>query len=220
MGRTIRDPGAVTRIVQAAARAVAEHGVNGASVRTIAAQAGVSTGFVTHYFADKHELMEAVLAATNEGAARRVTRALDTPGTALERLRAAVDTMLPTEPARRQEWQVWVAVWAEASRGDSLSVGYRAGWTGLRRIFAGLLAEAQETGELDAGVDVEHRAQRFVTLLAGIGLLAGVERPGRVRAAAQRMLAEEMGWLGPAAAGDALAAPERRWTVRADAPRA
>ncbi|WP_354697743.1 HTH-type transcriptional regulator BetI [Paraconexibacter sp. AEG42_29] len=196
MTRSIRDPSARQRIITAGARAVAAHGVHAASVRVIAAEAGVSTGFITHYFTDKDELMEAVLEATNRQAAARVLRAARRDGTALERLGRAVDVMLPTDPLRRQEWQVWVAAWGEASKGDRLSDGYRAGWTGLRDIFAGLLAEAQRAGELDPAVDIEHRADRLVTLLAGIGLLAGVERPGRVRSAAERMLAEELAWLG------------------------
>lgn len=196
MSRSIRDPKARERIIEAAARAVAAKGVNGASVRVIAAEAGVSTGFVTHYFADKHELMEAVLDATNAAAARRVLRATGADGTALERLRAAVETMLPIDPQRRQEWQVWVAVWGEASKGDSLSVGYRRGWEGLRDILGTLLEQAQADEELHADLDTRHRADRLVTLLAGIGLLAGVERPARVREMAMRMLAEELAWLG------------------------
>jgi AcrR family transcriptional regulator len=196
MGRPPRDPLARERIVEAAARAVATHGINGASMRVIAAEAGVSTGFITYYFAEKHAVMEAVLDATNRSAARRVLQAIRSEAPALERLRAAVETMLPIDPQRRLEWQVWVAVWGEASKGDSLSTGYRQGWAGLRAMFAELLIEAQNEEQLHADIDIEHRANRLVTLLAGIGLLAGVERPGRVRAMATQMLAEELAWLG------------------------
>lgn len=196
LARTIRDPKARTRIIDAGARAVAERGVHAASMRVIAAEAGVSTGYITHYFADKDELIEAVLDATNRHAAARVLRVARGDGPALERLASAVDVMLPVDPARRREWQIWVAAWGEAAKGDHLSAGYRAGWTGLRDIFADLLDEARRTGDLAPGVDVRHRADRLVTLLAGIGLLAGVERPGRVRAAAEQMLAEELAWLG------------------------
>src|SRR4051812_2218392 len=113
MSRPPRDPLARERIIEAGARAVAVHGIHGASMRVIAAEAGVSTGFITHYFADKNEVMEAVLDATNQAAGRRVLRAIRSDGTALERLRAAVETMLPVDRARRQEWHVWVAVWGE-----------------------------------------------------------------------------------------------------------
>src|SRR3954471_5786696 len=107
MGRPPRDPLARERIIEAGARAVAAHGVNGASMRVIAAEAGVSTGFITYYFADKHEVMEAAFDATNRAAGRRVLRAIRAEGTALERLRAAVETMLPVDSKRRQEWHVW-----------------------------------------------------------------------------------------------------------------
>jgi AcrR family transcriptional regulator len=195
MARAIRDPKSRERIVEAAARAVAEHGVNGASIRVIAAEAGVSTGFVTHYFDDKHAIIEAALEATNARAARRVLRVIGTDEPALTRLRGAAEALMPVDPQRRQEWQLWVAVWGEASKGDSLSVGYRRGWTGLRDMLVALLVEAQEEQQLHADADVEHRADRLVTMLAGLGLLAGVEPPRRVRALATRMLAEELSQL-------------------------
>jgi AcrR family transcriptional regulator len=195
MARKIRDPGARERIVEVAALLVAEEGVHGATVRAIAARAGVSTGFITHYFEDKHELMVEVLRRTNDQAAARVARAA-AAGSGLERLEAAVEAVLPFDPARRREWQVWVAMWGQASPADELAAGYRAGWSGLRGIFGQLLERARDGGELRGGIDVSYEAERLVTMLAGIGLLAGVEAPGRVRAAATRMLSEQLASLG------------------------
>ena len=192
MARATRDLGAKDRIVEAAGEVVAERGLHGASVRVIAERAGVSTGYITHYFADKHELMESVLTSTNTVAAQRVTAAIDRCPSGIAAVRAAVDAVLPLDPPRRREWQIWVAVWGEAAQGDSLARGYREGWAGLRGILAAQLRRAQEQGELDADVDSEHQAQRLVTLLAGIGLLAGVERPGRVRDEAVQMIDEEL----------------------------
>jgi AcrR family transcriptional regulator len=169
--------------------------VHGATVRAIAARAGVSTGFITHYFEDKHELMVEVLRRTNDQAAARVARAA-AAGSGLERLEAAVEAVLPFDPARRREWQVWVAMWGQASPADELAAGYRAGWSGLRGIFGQLLERARDGGELRGGIDVSYEAERLVTMLAGIGLLAGVEAPGRVRAAATRMLSEQLASLG------------------------
>ena len=194
MPRTIRDPAAPDRIVDAATTVVAAHGVDAASVRSIAAEAGVSTGFVTHYFEDKHSLMVAVLAETNARAARRLQRATRT-GSGLERLRAAIEAVLPFDAPRRRDWQVWVAVWSHASPGDDLAEGYRAGWAGLREMLAGLLDEACADGGLPTPIDVSYQAERLVTMLAGVGLLAGVERPARVRALATRMFDDELSRL-------------------------
>lgn len=165
-------------------------------MRVIAAEAGVTTGFVTHYFESKGEIMEAMLVGVNAAAARRVAAEIATERPALERLQAAAEAVLPIDAERRQEWQVWIAVWGEASKGDSLSVRYRQGWEGLRDMLAGLLAEAKDEEQIHAEVDTEYRAGRLVTLLAGIGLLAGVERLEQVRDIATRMLAEELAHLG------------------------
>lgn len=165
-------------------------------MRVIAAEAGVTTGFVTHYFEGKQEVMEAMLDATNAAAAKRIARVIATDKPALERLHEAAEEMLPINPERREEWRVWAAVWSDASNGDTLAAHYRDGWIGLRQMLAGLLAEAQEEEQLHDEVDVEYRADRLVTLLAGIGLLAGVEEPERAQELATRMLAEELAWLG------------------------
>ena len=47
-------------------RTIAKHGVAGATVRRIAQEAGVSTGFISHYFRDKKEVLAAALRLSNE----------------------------------------------------------------------------------------------------------------------------------------------------------
>jgi AcrR family transcriptional regulator len=195
MARSIRNPESRERIVDAAATVVAAQGLQGATMRAIATEAGVSTGFITHYFEDKQALMVEVLRRTNARAARRVLRA-SKAGPGIERLRAALEAVLPLDVARRREWQVWVAVWSQAAPGEELAAGYRAGWIGLRSIFAGLIEQACAEDALEQPLDVDYHAERLVTVLAGVGLLAGVERPGRVRAVARRMLDDELGRLG------------------------
>jgi AcrR family transcriptional regulator len=200
VARTIRDPAARERIIEVAAKVIAAEGVHGATVRGIASAAGVSTGYITHYFADKHELVVEVLRRTNALAARRVLKAA-ARGTGLERLRAAVEAMLPLDRERRTEWQVWISVWGQASPGDAFGESYRAGWAGLRSIFAELLLQAAREGELRPDLDASYEADRLVTMLAGVGLLAGVHSPAKVRGAATRMLSEQVASLRAAGAG-------------------
>src|SRR5882762_6008752 len=75
MARSVRDPSAPERIVEDGWRVVAAQGVRGATMRSIAAEAGVSTGFITHYFEDKRELIVEVLRHNNARAAERVLAA-------------------------------------------------------------------------------------------------------------------------------------------------
>lgn len=195
MARKTRDPAAPARIVEAAWRVVAAHGIAAATIRTIATEARVSTGFITHYFADKQELMVAVLGHNNARAWRRVAAATRKHD-GLAAVEAAVQALLPLDAERRREWQVWVNSWGQTAAGEDLAEGLGGGWRGLQQLLTGLLARAVEADELPDDLDLDYEAGRLVTMVAGIGLLAGVESPARIRPEAKRMLADHLASLG------------------------
>lgn len=194
MARKTRDPAAPARIVDAAWRVVAEHGIAAATIRTIAAEAGVSTGFITHYFADKQELIVEVLRHNNARARRRVVAATRKQND-LAAVEAAVEALIPVDVERRREWQVWVNSWGQTAAGDELAEGLGGGWRALQAMLAELLGRAVRAGELPDGIDLEYEAGRLVTMIAGIGLLAGVQPAGRIRPEARRMLADHLAAL-------------------------
>jgi len=191
MVRKIRDPQSRTRIVEAAQRTIADLGVKGATVRAIAAEAGVSTGYVMHYFEDKDQLAAAVLEHNNVVAANRVLTARGRRR-GLDGLTAAVEALLPLTPERRIVWQVWVALWTHARTESDPA----AALTMARHALAGILRqsfeEAVADGELPDGLDLEYEAERLTTLAAGLGLLAGVESTTRFRRVASRMLQDHL----------------------------
>lgn len=194
MPRTTRNPEARTRIVEAARRLVATDGVHGATMRRIASEAGVTTGFVTHYYEDKHELLADVVRHNNRRTGERV---IDAIGTArgLVALEAAVEAMLPIDAERRREWQVGVAAWGPTAPGERAAEELRSGWRVLERLLATLLEQAVEDGELPRTIDAPYEAARFVTLIAGVGMLAGIESPARIRRDAKRMLVDQIASL-------------------------
>jgi AcrR family transcriptional regulator len=185
MARGTRDPEARDRLVEVARRTIAELGLRGATVRAIAAAAGVSTGYVMHHFSDKGQLAAGVLAANNRRAGERVLAASG-QGRGLAALAAAVEALLPLDRERRLEWRVWVAFWSgpDAEHGEGLRGARRA----LGSILAGPLAQAVADGELPEGLDLDYEADRLMTLASGLGLTAGVSAPGAVRRLAARML--------------------------------
>lgn len=69
------EPGAVPNdnLIDATARVLARDGATGASVRTIAIEAGVSPGLVNHHFAG----VDALIAATYVTVAHQVAEALE-----------------------------------------------------------------------------------------------------------------------------------------------
>lgn len=194
MVRGVRDPRAAERIVDTARAAVAELGLAGATVRVIAARAGVSTGYVMHYFPDKAQLHRAVLARTNLDAARRAAAA-GAGHRGLDAIAAIVDALLPVDRARRLAWRVWVAFWAGAEDAGGTAVGLADGRSGLAEMLARSFAEAVDDGELPPDLDIAYEADRLVVLAAGLGLLAGVGSPQRVRTTARRMLDDHLAEL-------------------------
>jgi AcrR family transcriptional regulator len=193
VARQVRDPLAKRRIVDAAWEMVATAGLGGATVRAIAAHAGVSTGFVMHYFPDKTQLAAAVLDLNNQRAARRVESARRR-NRGLAGLVAAVEALLPLDAARRLEWQVWVAFWSDG--GGERAAPLAAASIGLAGLLTASLAEAIDDGELPDGIDLAYEAERLITLAAGLGLMAGLDSGRRVRRLARRMLDDHLAALG------------------------
>ena len=62
-------------------------------------------------------------------------------------------------------------------------------------MLATLLEQAVEDGELPGTIDAAYEAGRLVTLIAGVGMLAGIESPKRIRRDAKRMLADQLAGL-------------------------
>ena len=89
-------------------RLVMRDGVEAASIRRVADEAGWSTGSLRHYFATQSELLSFAM----ELVTRRVTErleALPTTGTPQQRALAVLSQVLPLDPERHAEMQVWLA---------------------------------------------------------------------------------------------------------------
>lgn len=198
MTRTIRDPEARRRIVDAAARTIADGGLTTATVRAIAKAAGVSTGYVMHYFPDKQALADAVLDATNRSAGERLVAA-SRRGRGLAALRSAVEALLPIDADRRREWQVWGAFWSGAQPGTPAEAGLGGARAALSGLLQQALAQAVDDGDLPAGLDLAYEADRLLVLAAGLGLSAGLGTPARTRKLALRMLDDHVTALRAAA---------------------
>jgi AcrR family transcriptional regulator len=192
--RTTRNPESRTRIVEAAWRLVAREGVQGATMRGIAAEAGVTTGYVTHYYDDKHALLADVLRHNNLRARDRVVAGIG-QNRGLVALEGATEAMLPIDVDRRREWQVGVACWGPTAPGERAAEELRTGWRFLEALLATLLEQAVEDGELPGSVEIAYEAGRLVTTIAGVGMLAGIESPKRIRRDAKRMLADHIAGL-------------------------
>ena len=93
------------QIAEAAWRVIEREGVDGASLREIAGEAGFTTGVITHYFADKHELMSFAFGLMVERSTARMAEAIENEGVA-----GALAQILPLDEERRRETTVWLTL--------------------------------------------------------------------------------------------------------------
>jgi AcrR family transcriptional regulator len=119
-------------LIEATARVLARDGATGASVRTIAVEAGVSPGLVNHYYAG----IDALIAATYSMVGEQVSHALADAVVAAgadprDRLTAYVTASFAPPIADRALLATWVAFWSLtakpliAERHDAIYADYR-----------------------------------------------------------------------------------------------
>jgi len=153
-------------------RVIRRDGLAEASVRTVAQEAGLSTGSLRHYFGTQTELlvfaMRLVMARVEErvSAVERPTDAREAAGTVLAEL-------LPLDDERRAENEVWLAFTAQALVRPELHAlraeAYTALWSGCLRWVRRLLPTGTPADE------VELEAHRLFALLDGLAVHAAVD---------------------------------------------
>lgn len=100
-------------IAAAAWRVILREGVTGASVRTVAAEAGLSSGSLRHVFTTQSELLVHAFQLVVERATERIV-ALPPQPTALQAAEAVAHELLPLDHERRAEMEVYLALLAAA----------------------------------------------------------------------------------------------------------
>jgi AcrR family transcriptional regulator len=155
-----------SELAAAAARVIARDGIAAATMRDVAAEAGWTTGALTHYFPDKRDLLlHTFRRSLDSRLARRAQRPRHDPVTDL---RAALEGALPLDDERRRHWIVTIAFCAQASGDAELAAAQRDAY----REFRGHVTElARECGLAD-GRAAESMAERLIAAADGIAVQA------------------------------------------------
>jgi AcrR family transcriptional regulator len=100
-------------LAEAVWRVIRRRGVDGASVRTVAQEAGWSAGALRHYFGTQSELLGFAIELAAERIRKRVDalELADDPRRAVEQL---LSELLPLDDQRRAENEVWLAFTARS----------------------------------------------------------------------------------------------------------
>lgn len=156
-------------LVRAVWTVIRERGVQGASVRAVARQAGWSPSSVQYYFSTQAELLLFAFKAIPEAAELRLA-APDLP--ADPRDRTQLELLLPTEPDSYVATEIWVAflslVRIDPQAGE-LNTEAHARLTHLRRELLEAMAGA---GQIAPSADLDLETRLLQALFDGIALHA------------------------------------------------
>ncbi len=180
------------RVAAAARCVIARDGLEGTTIRKVAAEAGSSTTVVTHYFRDKDALIVAAVEDAYEAVESRMqvlSQDLQPDGSVLKRLRLMLLEALPLDRVRRDEARVWMAFWAAVACKSDLRSVQRDGYRTWRALVRGVLSEAATAGELRPDVVVDDALDHVLCLVDGLLMQATLE-PKRYPAARQQQLLE------------------------------
>lgn len=167
-------------------------GIEGATVRRVADEAGVSVGGLRHYFDSQPALLLFAAQEVASAVGARVAAHLegDLPGP--ERARRLLEELLPLDAERRVEVDVWLACLVRARVDPALAELRRAGWLGERHICRLAVAHCRGVAPPPAIGDelgdplLERRAIRLHVFIDGLTLQAAAYRdrlpPHSVRA--------------------------------------
>ncbi|MCC3264770.1 TetR/AcrR family transcriptional regulator [Arthrobacter gengyunqii] len=158
-------------IVQTTWRVIARRGLDGATLREVAAEAGYANGALKPYFPAKADLLEAtfrhVFARTNA----RISAATDGLD-GFDALRAFCLEVLPLDPNRLDEARVVITFWQQALRDPAQAEVNDAAMAQWRTNIRTWLDAARRSGQTTAPVSVETAAETLLSFLLGTQVAA------------------------------------------------
>jgi TetR/AcrR family transcriptional regulator, transcriptional repressor of bet genes len=165
-------------IAEAVVRLVAAEGAEAASLRAVAAEAGVSMGAVQHYFTTRDEMLLFALDYGNGLFAERFQKLLAErqPTTPRETFRLFFTLLLPLDPDSRTGARLWAALIARGCVDEPTHKLAADAYTNLTAFAVRWLTEAMPGPQAAEGMDVAQSARHLVSVIEGLRwpLLFGV----------------------------------------------
>ncbi|MER7004234.1 TetR/AcrR family transcriptional regulator [Dactylosporangium sp. NPDC000555] len=171
------------QIGEALLRIAHTRGLQAASMREVAAEAGVSLRLVQYYFHTKDELLLGALAYLGEQLSARVTRhitELGSPPTPRDVVYGTLTAILPTDEESRRLTRTYTAYYALVLDRPNLGTEHGATYPdAVERFLAKQVRAAQEAGDVDPDLDASIVVAGLLALTNGLGSsVLGGQRDG------------------------------------------
>lgn len=156
-------------VLTAARRVIVRDGIDAATTRAIAKEAGYSNGVLAHYFTDKDEILLSALRQSHQRIRERLARKVDS-ASGLAALRELLLDNLPLDAERAQETRLEVSFWSRSLAAERLAEVQRAEAAELRTAVRDLLSQAAAAGELTTDQSLDDVTEQLLALVDGLSL--------------------------------------------------
>ena len=157
-------------MLQAAAELISERGFGETRIADVAKRAGTSSGLVIYYFGTRDRLLVDALRFSEEAYYDTAAALLAEEPDFRERLSLLVGwSCVPSLPGEVSgSWGLWLDLWATALRHPEVREAREELDGRWRALVEGLIAEAQESGDVPGDVDRRRFALTFTIVLDGL----------------------------------------------------
>ena len=174
-----------SEIATAVLQVIARSGVSGASLRSVAQEAGCSTGVIAHYFGDKEGLLIGTLREAMQRQGKMIADAVaELDG--LARLQAVLEAGMTLDAGRKAICRIFYHYAGEGMNEPALRQELSNYYVWWRREIADIIEEVQSEGHF-AGQNITKLARIFVGLAEGLAI-QGIFGDDTITATTQREL--------------------------------
>ncbi|CEH28792.1 TetR family transcriptional regulator [Aneurinibacillus migulanus] len=164
------------QIAEATWRVILEQGMEGATVRKIAKEAGLSLGALRHYFSTQDELLVYAMQLVKEKATARITEIAMQDLPPKEKILNIMLQVVPVNDETMAEMEVWFAFTAYfRHKQDTFDAQHDRIFVGMQKIIDYL----DQFNLLQKNLDKEIEAEKLYALIDGLALHTMLE-PQRV----------------------------------------
>lgn len=170
MPRVVDHAGRRRRIAEAVCHLADERGLEGVTLRDVAARAHVSMGAVQRCFRTKEEMLVFTLGHIGQRISERVqARLVSSPAqSASSALGHAATEISLLREEHHAEARVWLAFVAQAAVSESLAKTLKANYAALQETFTRLISEAGESADRTVPLDPQCEARTLLALADGL----------------------------------------------------
>jgi AcrR family transcriptional regulator len=165
-------------LVDATWRIIARHGLEGATMREIASEAGFANGALKPYFPTKDTLLEFAFGHVFNRTNKRIAE-VTASKSGLAALRAFCLEVLPLDEERVNEARIVIPFWQKAVNDPQKAQIHQQSMEEWAATIRRYLAEARNAGDIGTAVTDAALASQLLNMLLGAQIAAALARDGK-----------------------------------------